>query len=284
MSRFPLVGADWNFWPDGLAPAAIWAACAELGFDGLELGVYDPDAELAPDRVAGAAALSGRHGLAVPAALFSMPVARWPEGALASARHAPSAVRAMVETGRRAADLGAGVLGVWPGADGHRSGGADGWSRTAAALAAVADGVAAFGMRVAVEPKPGQVVGSTDDALRLCQEVGHPGLGVLLDTAHALAGGEELAALPERLGARLFHVHLGDSDGGDADADLPPGAVHHFGPFLAALDRSRYAGALSFDLYGAVVSGGLTGEAASRQGLDHVAGAMAGALPGPERR
>jgi len=267
-----LLNADWNFWPGHLAPSAIWAVCAELGFDGLELGVYDPDVELSPERVAEAAALARHHDLPVGAALFSMPSTRWPEGGLASAEHRRRAVNAAIETGHRAAGLGAAVLGVWPGADPPHAPDAshDGWARTADSLAAIAAAVAADGIVVAVEAKPGQAVASTADAIRVCGEVGEGNLGVLLDTAHALAGGEDLDLLPGEAGAGLVHVHLGDSVGGDADADLPPGAAHDFGSFLAALDRTGYAGALSFDLYGAVASGGYTGEAASRAGLKHL--------------
>jgi sugar phosphate isomerase/epimerase len=241
--------------------------------------VYDPEVELSGNRLAEAASLVERHGIGVHAVLFSMPPARWPGGAMASAGHAPVVVRAVVETGRRAADLGARVLGVWPGADLDR-GARDGWSRTADSLAAIVDDVAEPALEVAVEPKPGQVVGTTEDALRISEEVGSGRLGVLLDTAHALAGGEDLPALPERIGGRLFHVHLGDSDGADADADLPPGSVHDFAPFLASLDRADYPGALSFDLYGAVSAGGFTGATASRRGLDHIRAAMAAGRSG----
>jgi len=265
-----ILNSDWNFWPDQLAPAAIWATCAELGFDGLELGVYDPDVELSPDRVADAAALARRHDLPVWAALFSMPSTRWPEGALASPEHRRRAVNAAIETGHRAAGLGASVLGVWPGADPPTARDGDGWARTADSLAAIAAGLAADGLVVAVEAKPGQAVATTADAVRMCEEVGEGNLGVLLDTAHALAGGEHLEQLPAEAGAHLVHVHLGDSVGGDVDADLPPGVAHDFGSFLAALDGAAYAGALSFDLYGAVGGGGYTGEAASRAGLEHI--------------
>jgi sugar phosphate isomerase/epimerase len=265
VTRPALVNADWNFWPDRLSPSAIWAACAAMGFDGLELGVYDPDVELSAARVADVAELVGVHGLGVRAVLFSMPPARWPDGGLGSGQHAAAAIAAVVETARRAADVGAGVLGIWPGAD------RDGWSRTVESVATITQAVASSGLTVAVEPKPGQVVGTTGDALRLCDEVGDARLGVLLDTAHAFAGGEDVAALPARIGRRLYHVHLGDSDGGNADADLPPGSVHDFAPFLAALDEAAYAGALSLDLYGAVASGGYTGETASRAALAHLA-------------
>ena len=106
MSRFHLVNADWNFWPEGSPPPAIWAECADLGFEGLELGVYDPDIELSPVRVAEAATLSARHRIGVRAVLFSMPPGRWPGGGLASMEHRAEAVRAIVETGRRAAGIG----------------------------------------------------------------------------------------------------------------------------------------------------------------------------------
>lgn len=270
----PLVGADWNFWPDGLSAAAIWKTCAGLDFDGMELGIYDPGVELSPTRIAEAATLAERHGIGVHAVLFSMPPARWPGGALASSEHAPAAVHAIVETGRRAVDLGASVLGVWPGAD-IDHGDRDGWERIATSLAAVVDAVADLELDVAVEPKPGQIIGTTEDAMRICEELHRQRLGVLLDTGHALAGGEDIAGLPGRIGGRLFHVHLGDVDRADPDADLPPGVVHNFAPFLAALDRAGYRGALSFDLYGAVSSGSFSGETASRRGLAHVRRAIA---------
>lgn len=272
MGRFPLVQADWNFWPDGLDSAAIWAACADLDFDGVELGVYRPDDELAADRCQALGGLVDRYGLGVAAVLFSMPPQRWPGGGLASTRHADDAVDAIVETARRTADLGAGVLGVWPGAD--PPGGPDHWARTAASLHAVAEAATGLGLMVGVEPKDGQVVATTTDAVRICDEVGHPALGVLLDTGHALAGGDDLAALPALVGRHLVHVHLGDSGGG-VDDDLPPGSNHDFHPFLTALAANGYSGALSFDLYGCVAPGQLTGAEAGRQGLAHVRAALA---------
>lgn len=267
----PLIQADWNFWPDGLDATAIWAACADLGVGGVELGVYRPDDELSADRRTTLEHLVRRHDLGVAAVLFSMPSERWLEGALASAEHADDAVDDIVETARRAAGLGAAILGVWPGAD--EPDGPDAWGRTAASLHTVAEAAARLGLVVAVEPKIGQVVATTLDAVRLCEEVGHPALGVLLDTGHALAAGESLVDLPAVVGSHLLHVHLGDS-GGDVEDDLPPGSHHHFGPFLAALAALGYGGALSFDLYGCVASHRLTGIDAAFQGLTHVRAAL----------
>jgi len=274
-----LVNADWNFWPDGLDRPGIWHECARLGFDAMEVGVYRADEELSAAAMGAIAGLAAETGLGVQAVLFSMPAGRWPDGGLASATDSARAVAEIIETARRAADLGAQVLGVWPGADPPErrapgDGATDGWARTLDAVDAVASAAEPLGLSVAVEYKPGQLVAGADDALRLADAVGRPAVGVLVDTAHALAGGEDLAGLPARCGPRLLHVHLGDS-GGDADADLPPGSEHDFVPFLAGLASSGYAGALSFDLYGSVEAGVATGREASDQSLRYIRAAQA---------
>ncbi|MGI9034210.1 MAG: sugar phosphate isomerase/epimerase family protein [Acidimicrobiales bacterium] len=269
----PLVNADWNFWPDGFDRPAIWHACADLGFSGVEVGVYRPDDELSAAAMTEIGALATGTGLGVEAVLFSMPADRWPDGGLTSPTESARAVTEIAETARRASDLGARVLGVWPGAD-RPLAGTEGWARTVDALGAVADVAEPLSLAVAVEYKPGQLVAGAAEALRLAETLDRPAVGVLVDTAHALAGGEDLAALPALLTGRLAHVHLGDS-AGDADADLPPGAEHDFAPFLGALAASGYRGALSFDLYGSVLAGSCTGTEASGQGLSHIRTAMA---------
>ncbi len=274
-----LINADWNFWPDGFDRRRIWHSCAQLGFTGMELGVYRADDELSGPAMSSIEALAAETGLGVDAVLFSMPVERWPDGGLASAASTHRAVAEINETARRAAGLGARVLGVWPGADPVPSVGdrADGWARTVDAIDAVADVAGSVGLAVAVEYKPAQLVAGAEEALRLVDEIDRAVVGVLVDTAHAFAAGEDLAALPHRLGERLVHVHLGDS-GGDADADLPPGAEHDFVPFLRALATTHYSGALSFDLYGSVQAGLTTGVGASEQGLTYIRGALATAV------
>jgi len=274
-----MINADWNFWPDGFDRRRIWQSCAQLGFEGMELGVYRADDELSAPAMSSMEALVAETGLGVEAVLFSMPVERWPDGGLASAASSYRAVAEINETARRAAGLGARVLGVWPGADpippiADCSGG---WARTLDAIDAVAGVAGPLGLAVAVEYKPAQLVAGAEEALRLVDEIDRAGVGVLVDTAHAFAAEEDLAALPDRLGERLVHVHLGDS-GGDADADLPPGAEHDFVPFLRALAMTHYSGALSFDLYGSVQAGLTTGVEASEQGLTYIRGALATAV------
>jgi sugar phosphate isomerase/epimerase len=272
---WPLLNADWNFWPEQAGREAAWERCAELDFDGLELGVYAAGEELSGERLAELAALEARHGIGVRAVLFSLPPARWPEGAFSSRTHAGRAVGEAVEVGLRAAELGLDAIGIWPGADvlAQDTTYGDAWPRLVESFARVDARLAGEGVRTAVEYKPFELVSGPDAALRLCENVGSETIGVLLDTGHALWAAEDLAVVVDMLGARLLHVHLGDSPPG-AEGDLPPGRVHDFVPFFGALARSGYGGALSLDMYGAVADGIAGAGAASREARDYVRGSI----------
>ena len=252
-----LTDADWNSWPDGLDDAAVVEQAAGLDLAGVELGVYDAAVELSPSRLAHLDRQVRRTGVPVSAVLLSLPAARWPGGALTGeVDRLVEQVQACAEACR---SLGLDVQGLWPGADDP---GTD-------ALPGVRRCVEASGdVRLALEPKPGTVVPATDDVLDLCGAV--DGLGVLLDTGHAFAAGEDPADAVRRLGDLLLHVHLGDAGPGGGDDDLPCGRLHDFSLVVAALDEVGYSGSASFDLYGAVSSGLLPAVEAVRESRDHV--------------
>ncbi len=259
--RWRLCDSDWNHWPDRLGDDATWRAVAAAGFAGIEIGVYRAADELAPVRLAVLDELTQRYRLPVAMLLLSLPRERWPDGALSTASGAVA--REAAATAEVAATLGLDTIGLWPGADPP---GADlrvGLAEVAAAAAPV---------RVAVEYKPGTAVSCAEEAITLAAAVA--GTGVLLDTGHAYAAGEDPAAVVRRLGDLLWHVHLGDADLGDADADLPVGRRHDFTEFVTALDAVGYAGAASLDLYGAVVSGACTGVAAAEESRRHLLAAL----------
>ena len=252
-----LADADWNSWPDGLDDAAVFEQAASLGLQGVELGVYDAAVELAPGRLAGLAELTARTGVPVTAVLLSLPSERWPGGALSG--DVDRLVEQVQACAAACRALGLGVLGIWPGADAPGSSVLPGLRRCAEAAGDV---------RLAVEPKPGTAVEGTDDVLALCAAV--DGLGVLLDTGHAFAAGEDPAVAVRRLGDLLLHVHLGDAAPGGGDDDLPCGRLHDFTAVVAALDETGFAGSASFDLYGAVSGGSLRAVDALRESRDHL--------------
>ena len=272
-----LLNADWNYWPEGHSADAIWSSSSELGFDGIELGVYDADVELSAERVATYQSLAEQYDLPVATVLFSMPPTRWPEGGLGDPAQAPPAIEQAVATARVGAEaFGCTVLGVWPGADtlDRTTRPAEVWPTLVASFRSIAEQAADLGMEVAVEYKPLEMLANADAALRLCDAVDHPALGVLLDTGHALWVGEDLPVVLHLVGDRLKHVHLGDTPG-PVEADLPPGWHHDFTAFMTAIDEIGYTGAMSLDMYGAVEEGVLGSEAASRYGYDTMVSATA---------
>ncbi len=257
MTTWKLTDADWNSWPDELSDLQIFEQAAEFGLAGIELGVYDAAIELAPERLTALAEIVEQTGVPVTAVLLSLPAERWRQGALSG-----DVDRLVWQVSSCAAvcrAVGLEVLGIWPGADPVDVDIVD----TLARCVEAADDV-----RLAVEYKPGTAVATAEQALALCGQV--PGLGVLLDTGHAFAAGEDPARVVEQLGDRLLHCHLGDAPPGGDDDDLPCGRLHDFSSFVAALDASGYSGTASFDLYGAVSSGALTGAQAVRESRDHV--------------
>jgi sugar phosphate isomerase/epimerase len=277
-----LINADWNYWPEERTPEQIWASSAAIGFDAIELGVYDPTEQLAESLVADYGDLAAKHELPVATVLYSMPPDRWPDGGLGNPAQAPIAIDAVIETARIANEaFGCSVLGLWPGADvlDRQTKPAEVWPTLVRSMRAIADNVAELGMEVAVEYKPLEMLANADAALRLCDAVDTPNLGVLLDTGHALWVGEDLPIVVRLIGDRLKHLHVGDTPG-PVEADLPPGWHHDFTAFMAALDEIGYGRTMSLDMYGAVDEGVIGAEAASQYGYDTMVAATARARAG----
>ena len=252
MSRWRLVDADWNGWPEGLSGPDHVRQSSELGLDGVELGVYDAAVELSPERLRALPA-----DVPVTDVLLSLPPERWPGGALSGdVERLVHQVRACAQVCR---DLGLPVLGLWPGADPV---GADLLLGSRRVVEAAGE------IRIALEYKPDTAVATAAEAVALCHQV--QGLGVLLDTGHAYAAGEDPALVVDQLGDLLQHVHLGDAALGGSDDDLPCGRLHDLTALVVALDHSGFAGTASFDLYGAVVNGVATGFDAVRESRDHI--------------
>jgi len=252
MTAWLLTDADWNSWPDGVSGPDHVRQTHQLGLAGVELGVYDAAIELAPERLDALPTI-----VPVTDVLLSLPTQHWQAGALSGdVDRLVGQVRACAAACR---DLGLTVLGLWPGADPVGADVVDGLRR-------VVD--AAGDVRVALEYKPGTAVATAEEALAACEAVA--GLGVLLDTGHAYAAGEDPAVVVRDLGDLLLHCHLGDAAFGCSDDDLPCGRLHDMTSFVAALDSSGFRGTASFDLYGAVVAGVATGRDAVRESRDHI--------------
>ena len=76
-----------------------------------------------------------------------------------------------------------------------------------------------------------------------------PGLGVNIDSAHACANQEKTEDLIRFFGAKVYGLHLSDSDGGPADLHRMPGTgIINWQKLLLALEEIHYTGDLHFEL------------------------------------
>jgi len=96
------------------------------------------------------------------------------------------------------------------------------------------------GVRLAMEPLnryESDLVNTVDQGLELCDLVGLPNLGLMLDTYHMNIEERSIADAIVRAGDRCFHFQASENDRGT------PGAGHvPWAEVFAALDRIGYAG------------------------------------------
>jgi sugar phosphate isomerase/epimerase len=221
------------------------AKAASLGADGVELMTADP---LALDVEAIRASLR-RNGLDV-AAIGSGAVTLAAGLTLlhpdpAKAGLAAARARQLIDF---AAAVGSPLVTVGSFRGRLASAGAGGRERLMAVLREVAAYAGAHGVRLALEPLnryEADIVTNAEEGLAFVDEVGHAGLGLLLDTFHVNI---EEASWTEPFrclaaAGRLWHVHLGDNN------RLPPGCgLIDFRAIVATLREVRYSGYLSAEL------------------------------------
>jgi sugar phosphate isomerase/epimerase len=120
-------------------------------------------------------------------------------------------------------------------------------------------------VRLALEPVNRyelDLINTVDEGLAFVQEIGHPSLGLVLDTFHMNIE-ESSRTEPFRramAAGRLWHVHVGDNN------RLPPGrGLIDFAAIVTTLHDSGYYGFLSAELLARP-----DGDTAARQTLSHL--------------
>jgi xylose isomerase len=236
----------------------IMKGLSELGFDGIELGIFDPTKDCSSREILKVNELLKRYELEVPA-LYVDIAGHWP---LAAFTHPDARVRRDVtqlfKTSVEAAKaFGTKMVGISPDCDGfpHPLGVTfkNAWNWMREGIADCVDAAADAGLKLAFEYKPKEtrnfsLIANADTLLRLIDQVNSSNLGALLDTGHAMYAKEDLPTTVEKLDKALLHVHLCDNYG-DWDDDLVPGTVHDFTQFFDALRRTGYKGYVGLDIY-----------------------------------
>jgi D-psicose/D-tagatose/L-ribulose 3-epimerase len=112
--------------------------------------------------------------------------------------------------------------------------------RAADGLREVADYAAAKGVRLAIEPLnrfETDLVNTLQQGVELCELIGRPNVGLMIDTFHMNIEEKDLANAVVAAGEHVFHVQVSENDRGT------PGSGHvPWESFFAALDQIGYAG------------------------------------------
>lgn len=225
------------------------ARIAELGYAGIELGVREPDKL----DVANVKRILDKYKLVVPAIgtgqayveehlSFTDPDASVREQAI-------KRIKTHIDLAREFNALV--ILGLIRGRVGA-FGGTPSVTREQVrpwlveALQIVARAAKEKGVRVAIEPinrYETDLLNTAPEALGLIDELGADNVGVLYDTFHANIEEARIETGMRVCGARLFHVHIADSN------RWYPGAGHtDFSRIIATLREMKYAGWVSAEI------------------------------------
>jgi D-psicose/D-tagatose/L-ribulose 3-epimerase len=121
------------------------------------------------------------------------------------------------------------------------------WERAVTGLAAAAERAEALGVRLAIEPLnrfETDLVNTTEQGVALCQEIGSPAAGLLLDTFHMNIEEKSIGTAIRAAGDRLVHVHACENDRGTlGTAHVPWGEV------FAALREIGYDGQMVIESF-----------------------------------
>jgi len=124
------------------------------------------------------------------------------------------------------------------------------WKKYAAWVSELCDVVADRGLRLAIEPRPREIISDTDAMLMLLESVNKPNLGVLFDTGHHFAIKEILPVSIWKLGNHIISTHLTDNDGIIEHHWAPGEGKIQWQSVLAALKHQNYHGYLTIEASG----------------------------------
>ena len=124
------------------------------------------------------------------------------------------------------------------------------WDWLVDSIGACADEADRAGLKFCLEPRVGEIVSNTDALLRLMDAVDIENFGAVLDTGHQHAQKEILPLSVEKLGNRVYYLHVSDNDGQtNQHLALGRGTVDWDGVFLA-LKKHDFSGYVAVDVGG----------------------------------
>ena len=147
----------------------------------------------------------------------------------------------LVRSIRLAALLGADAVSFWSGRPLEASPEAALLERLEQSLLPVLEAAETDRMRLALEPEPGMFLDTVESTERFFDRAEHPLLGLTIDIGHLHCQSEgPIPEILERVGPRLWNVHIEDMRRGVHDHLMFGEGEIDFPPILAALTRIGY--------------------------------------------
>ena len=104
------------------------------------------------------------------------------------------------------------------------------------------------GLKLVMEPRVGENISNTDAMLRLLDAIDDNNFGAVFDTGHQNAQKEILPLSVEKLGGKIFYLHVADNDGcTNKHLKLGNGTIDWDGLFTA-LKKHRFNGYVAVDV------------------------------------
>jgi D-psicose/D-tagatose/L-ribulose 3-epimerase len=129
----------------------------------------------------------------------------------------------------------------------------DEWRWAVEGFQSLGDTLAKYEMTMALEPVNRSetfFLTTISETAELCEAIGNPAIGVLIDTFHANIEEKDIARAIFALGPRLKHIHASENDRGT------PGSGHiDFVSMIAALRQIHYDGYLMIEGLGRLAPG-----------------------------
>jgi D-psicose/D-tagatose/L-ribulose 3-epimerase len=217
-----------------------------MGYSSVELPIFAPD-DLEPAPIATAlqdAGLTCTISTALP-----------PGVTLIDAAVTPAGLEFLTAVIRQAAALGAslvcGPLALPVGELRGRGYLPTEWDTCVHSLRQAGEVAARHGVELAFEPLnrfETFFLNTTDDGVRLMEEVNHPAVGLLLDTFHMHIEEKSTPEAIRRAGRHLFHFHASENDRGIVGSGQVP-----WPPVLQALHAIDYRGWITVESFNAII-------------------------------
>ena len=241
------IGVNTLIWTGGFEKSNLnlLPAIKARGFDGIEIARFDFNGFPAVE-VGRAVRDAGLECIGCSALTGQVSLVSDDAGVRRQAREfIASAVRATAEMG---ANLLVGPyitpVGYLPG----RRSTEEEWKHAVEGLRMVGELLDQYQVSLALEPLnrfEAYFLNTVDDAVKLCEEAGHPRIGILFDTFHANIEEKDVPAACSRAGKHLKHVHTCENDRGI------PGSGHvAWDGVMGVLRDMNYQGWLVIESFG----------------------------------